>query len=169
SAVQNLKILSSRDPSCTEQLMETILQEKEAHEDHEEIEPFFKGEYAFYNNNFEQALTHYMRARTVPYFEFFCYRATAFVSFSRGDLEKSLSFLEKALDLRPNDYPCLNLLLEIYHKQEKVERARQVLERIQSVTAAILPEEESEEEENDVTDPVAIGHEPAAANEPEHS
>lgn len=83
-----------------------------------EMETFFKGEHAFYSKNYEKALVHYMRARQVKEFEFYCYRATAFVSFMRKNLEKAANFLDKALSLKPEDPSCLDLKHELQADRE---------------------------------------------------
>ncbi len=98
-----------------------INEQIELHTGQDGVEPFFKGERAFYSKNYEKSLVHYMQARSISRFEFFCYRATAFLSFSKGDREKALLFVEKALKERPEDPSTLELkqsLLEISAPEE---------------------------------------------------
>lgn len=78
-----------------------------------ELESFFKGERAFYSHLYERALMLYMQARTLDLFEFFCYRATAFLSFSKGNSKKAHDFLEKALEIIPEDAASQELKKEI--------------------------------------------------------
>lgn len=112
-----IKELSSKND--TEAILRLIEENQTRHNQTPEMESFFKGEYAFYSNNYEKALVHYMQARQVEEFEFYCYRATAFVSFSRKNPDKAASFLEKALSIKPEDAPCLNLKQEMLASQEE--------------------------------------------------
>ena len=109
------------------------------------MEVFFKGEHAFYSKNYEKALVHYMQARQIEEFEFYCYRATAFVSFARKNHDKATSFLDKALSINPEDTPCLNLKPEMLGKQERSEQANDAKPQTDSQeTKEVVPEKEPE-------------------------
>ena len=71
---------------------------------------FFAGERAFYNHHYEVALKHYLKAAGIPQFQFFCFRASAFLFNTLQNSEKSLSFAGKALQLDPLD-PTLQQLM----------------------------------------------------------
>ncbi|MFQ5729394.1 MAG: hypothetical protein ACE5GN_03440 [Waddliaceae bacterium] len=111
---------------------------------------FFDGEYAFYSKNYRHALVHYLKARTIPSFEFFCYRASAYVSFSRGEREKTSRFIDKALTIRPLDYPLLTLYHKVLMEKGENEKAKEIkgqMEKIKDEFSAKVPEEEKPMEE----------------------
>ncbi len=127
-------------------LIDTFMQENK---ESAELEAFFKGEHAFYSKNYDRALVHYMQARSIEGFEFYCYRATAFISFARADLDKAASFIEKALQQRPDDLPTIQLQHELLVKQEKFDQASSVKARIDAMTPAVEenPEPVQQQEE----------------------
>lgn len=129
--------------SKQDQLLALIDNFMEKNKESTEMEAFFKGEHAFYSKNYDRALIHYMHARSVEGFEFYCYRATAFISFERGDLEKTASFVEKALQLRPEDLPTLNLQHDLLIKQENFNQASSVKAQIKAITPVIEETPES--------------------------
>lgn len=71
---------------------------------------FYKGEYAFYSEQYEQAVRHYLLAKDIPHFNFFCFRATAFLSKVLGRHQKAQEFAAKALAIYPNDETTLSLM-----------------------------------------------------------
>jgi tetratricopeptide (TPR) repeat protein len=75
-------------------------------------EEFFKGELNFYQGNYEQSLQHYLEAKEVPFFQFFCYRASCVIAKGRGEIGQALNFAEKALKIAPED-PSVQYLWEI--------------------------------------------------------
>lgn len=127
---QKLKVVSTNDTEKLEMLLEFVLKQKDIYEDSSEVIHLFKGEHAFHSGNYEQALVNYMQAREVPNFEFFCYRATAYVSFIRGDNDKATSFIQKALGYRPLDYDTLKLYYEILTQSRDQEQAKEIKEKI---------------------------------------
>lgn len=64
---------------------------------------FFKGEFTFYSGQYEKALHHYLAAKDIPHYHFFCFRTSCFVARTRGDQEQAVNFAKKALKLNPND------------------------------------------------------------------
>ncbi len=70
---------------------------------------FFLGERAFYQRQYKLALKHYMDARELPMFQFFCYRTCAFLFDLEQKIEKALDFAAKALALIPNDWTTVAL------------------------------------------------------------
>lgn len=78
---------------------------------------FFKAERAFFSGNYELALKFYLQARGIPYFSFFCYRASAFVSQNLGNFEKAVAFSRKALAFFPHDSMTVQLLQELLSQQ----------------------------------------------------
>lgn len=66
-------------------------------------EQMLRGEKAFYQGNYELALKHYLKAHDLPDFHFFCYRASAYVSYKMGKTNKAFFFSKKAIKLHPED------------------------------------------------------------------
>ncbi len=71
---------------------------------------FYRGELAFYQGRYKVALKHYLQAKELPAFHFFCHRACAFLCEEQGQSGKGLAFAQKAHAQNPND-PALNELL----------------------------------------------------------
>ncbi|MEX1013368.1 MAG: tetratricopeptide repeat protein [Waddliaceae bacterium] len=100
-----------------EQSIELILEsierfKQEAFEDKELVQ-FFKGECEYYQGKYDQALQYYLLARSVPQFQFFCNRASAHIAFNKGQTEKAMRFIEKALSSSPSDRELLALKQKI--------------------------------------------------------
>ncbi len=85
--VHRLNIVADEEPQEMQNLLNYIVEQQSTHESSPDHESFFKGEYAFYQENFEQALVHYIKAREIPHFEFFCYRVSAHISFTQENYE----------------------------------------------------------------------------------
>lgn len=85
------------------EIIDIIELQQEASGGNSSDEAFLQGEMNFYNGYYEQSLKHYLEAKEIPCFQFFCYRASCLVSFERGQQEKALSYAEKALRLDPQD------------------------------------------------------------------
>ncbi len=139
--IQKLKVLSTNDPEKLEKLLDFVLEQKLSFGDSQETNFLFKGEHAFHNGNYEQALINYMQARAIPSFEFFCYRATAYVSFLRKDLDKAISFIHKALGFRPQDYDTLKLYHEILIQKGDLEKAGEIKKRIENIESDSIESE----------------------------
>ncbi len=67
------------------------------------------GERAFYLKQYKQALKHYMEAKTLPLYQFFCFRACAFLFDQEQKTEKAIDFANKALALVPTDWTTVAL------------------------------------------------------------
>lgn len=70
----------------------------------------FQGEFAFYQGNTELALQKYLQTSSIPYFQFFCYRASAFAAKRIGQSSRAAFLGKRTLDIYPEDYPILKLL-----------------------------------------------------------
>lgn len=77
------------------------------------LKEFYEGESNFYEQRYEQALKHYLKARDLPQFHFYCYRASAFVSKNLGQIDKAVKFAQKAEAINPQDYFVKGLIREI--------------------------------------------------------
>lgn len=82
---------------------------------------FFQGEEAFFRGKFDTAIQQYLQAKSIPSYQFFCFRASAFASNERGDKEKALTFANKALTLKPTDRPTQRLLEKLLGKEPQAE------------------------------------------------
>lgn len=76
-------------------------------------EAFFKGEKAFYKGQYDLALKHYLSAKSIPDYRFFCYRTSAYASKEMGRGEKALDFAKRALAIRPTDHLSQKLVSEL--------------------------------------------------------
>lgn len=123
---QHLSCRLNQEPSALQELLHSIELGKDAISGESHLEEFFKGEYAFYSASYERALKHYLEAKNVDKFEFFCYRATAFVLKGQGQYDKAIDFAKRALDILP-DYPTLHLLSEIFSKLGRHHEADEAL------------------------------------------
>ncbi|MGA8165120.1 MAG: hypothetical protein WB791_08880 [Waddliaceae bacterium] len=141
SHLQKLNLYIANHPQALEKLFTYIEEQKSAVDLSQEENSFFMGEQAFYKNDYEQSLVHYMKARTVPYFEFFSIRASAHISFERGDLEKAKHFIGRALEIRPSDFPTLLLQLEICKNIHQQDEAKEIERKIDALKkSGHLPE-----------------------------
>lgn len=97
------------------------------------FQDFFQAEIAFYSHQYEKALQFYLKAKAIPYFPGFCFRASAAISKEKNDLPRAIQFAQKALVVLPDDFPSLNLLatfLSQAHSEDapKVNRQLEELE-----------------------------------------
>lgn len=109
-ATQKLAESGYHDSEKLEELLAFIEKHAKENAQHPLDSEFFKGEHDFYSKRYERALKHYLEARSIKNFEFFCYRVSAFISHARGLMEKANTFAKKALAIYPNDYFTLMLL-----------------------------------------------------------
>lgn len=96
-----------------EQLIQYIEEIEKSFSPEDPYHKFFQAEKAFYSGVYELALKNYLESKSIPLFHFFCYRASAYLSFARGHTEKAIKFANNALAINPEDYFTLNLLNEL--------------------------------------------------------
>ena len=111
----HLASLSVKEASARERLFQLIEKEKNKYQQSFPFHNFFKAEQSFYRGQYEQALKLYLEAKGVPQYQFFCYRATAYIQIAQGDIGKAENYAQKALEVNPNDFPTLQIL-ELIHK-----------------------------------------------------
>jgi|694.fasta_scaffold04059_26 tetratricopeptide (TPR) repeat protein len=99
---------------------------------------FFSGESAFYSGQYEKALQHYLKATSIPQFHFFCYRASAWLFHGMHNLEKALSFVQKALQIYPKDYLTLSLYETLLLQDNQREDALEVQHRLKALEEEAL-------------------------------
>lgn len=91
------------EPAAKETLFQLIDREQMRCASHPHWHAFFQGEHAFYLGNYENALKQYLEAKSIPQFQFFCYRASACLQDSLGARDKAVSFAEKATKINSED------------------------------------------------------------------
>lgn len=115
--VQELALKESQDTDSSSEIIR-LIQEYQSLSDNNSDAAFFEAEMNFYNGNYEQALKYYLEAKEVPCFQFYCYRASSLISRDRGQVDKAISYAQKALKLDPNDV-FMNRLLSSLHVEEE--------------------------------------------------
>lgn len=108
-AVQEL-FQKSGDTSAIAQLIDAF-QNKYAN--HPPYQQLLEAEKDFWQQDYETALKKYLKATQIPNFQFFCFRASAFISEKMGHSEQARQYAEKALGFFPQDL----LTLSIFQKQ----------------------------------------------------
>lgn len=86
-----------------EALQPIIASHKQMYGDKSYLSEFFSGEEAFYQNQYESALKHYLKAGGIPSHPYFCFRASALLFQSMNNLSKARDFAQKALAIYPQD------------------------------------------------------------------
>lgn len=128
--VSYLSCLIDREPHVLQKLLRLIeVSREQAGSSHNE-EEFFKAEYAFYTEHYDVALKHYLEAKNSDHFEFFCYRATAYLLKEQETFHRSLEFARRALEIIPDDYRTLKLLADLLKQQDRDEEADEILVRM---------------------------------------
>lgn len=130
--IQNYTIQILNKNGSLSELVNYIEEESQKWPDIPSCAEFFKAEQAFFNQDYDTALKYYLQARMIPHFQFFCYRASAFISKSINNQEKAVSFSRKALKLIPHDYLLLQLLKELLpedaHSMQEIETKLKALD-----------------------------------------
>lgn len=125
--VSYLSCLIDQEPHVLQKLLHLIEISKEQAGSSFSEEEFFKAEYAFYTEHYDLALKHYLEAKEIDHFEFFCYRATAYLLKEQGTFHKSLEFTRRAVEIIPNDYRSLKLLAHLLKQQDRGEESNEIL------------------------------------------
>lgn len=117
-----------------DRILELIMEQKTLNAPHPPLLLFFSAEEAFYKRNYKTALQSYLQAKTISYYEFFCFRASAYVSESMRNPLKAIQFAKKALRIRPHDCATLALLAKAYTTIEQPDKAQIIQKKILSLT-----------------------------------
>lgn len=133
SRAQQLSTCIQDDPDALGNLLQLIDAERNTTCENLPYEEFLKGEHAFFSGKYKHALQHYLRAKSIPYFTLFCYRASAYVSESTGDHVKALNFAKQAITIFPDDYMTLTLLEKLLIHDQQIEEADKIRHRIQTL------------------------------------
>lgn len=119
SRVQEYAISAQDDESSRYNLFRLIDEYLASQPENSSYEQMLLGEKAFYHGNYELALKHYLKAHDLPDFHFFCYRASAFVSYKMGKTNKAIFFVKKALKLHPEDAYTQNIYNLLKHLENE--------------------------------------------------
>lgn len=106
---------SKNDPLTLQNALIPFIEQQTWARGHQDFEQFLIAERFYYEGNYEKALEHYLETKSIPLYQFFCFRATCHMLHSRGQIKQALIFAEKALKLDPTD-PFLNALLSLHTK-----------------------------------------------------
>lgn len=96
------------------------------------LHSFLMGERSFYQKQYKAALKSYMEAKSMPLFQFFCYRTCAFLFDQEKKTEKALDFAQKALALHPDDWMTVALCSALLADTGRKEEASQMQQNLQS-------------------------------------
>ena len=129
-SVHFLSIRINKQASARKEILQLIEAHRYESKGQPAWEEFFLGEQHYYNGHDEKALKHYLQANAVPDHAFFCYRASASLFQSLGNIDKALGFAKKALKIFPNDYLTLSLLEKLLEKDHQMEDALEVKGRL---------------------------------------
>lgn len=159
SSIQNLSVQTKYNKISDEDLQRYIANARDNAHDNPVQQEFLKGEYAFFSGKYQLALKHYLHSKSIPNFQLYCYRTSAYVSKARGDIAKAITFAKEALALSPHDYPSLTILEELLTLDQKHDAARQVRSQIDALDATLLaahvpiPNESDHSPETTLTEP----------------
>lgn len=109
--VTPLAVNAAIDPEKVEEVLQFINEQIKEVQGKKPDEDFFIAERAFYSKEYEKALKGYLLARAIPHFQFYCFRASAYISMRRGQNDKALNFAKKALSIYSED-PFTKTLIE---------------------------------------------------------
>lgn len=119
--VQQMSRRLDCEPGALQELLQSIERYKDNASENHSLEEFYKGEYAFYNGQYERALNYFLKAKNVENFEFFCYRTSAFIFKEKGNLDKAFKFVKKALKIYPEDHFSQVLFRDLISKNRHQE------------------------------------------------
>lgn len=108
--VCEITALKEQDPQVQNEIISIIQKQHSLAQKKSPYDHFFKAEMLFHKGHYEQALKYYLAAKGVPFFQFFCYRASSAVAKSRGQTEQAVKFAEKAAKIQPSDPLISNIL-----------------------------------------------------------
>lgn len=71
---------------------------------------FFAGELAFHSGDYENALKYYLQCKEIPNYQFFCYRASAYLAQKKENNDQAVKFARKAYALNAEDQSTAAIL-----------------------------------------------------------
>ncbi|MEM1282051.1 MAG: tetratricopeptide repeat protein [Chlamydiota bacterium] len=121
------------------------------------FQSLFDAEEAFYKHHFKTALKNYLKAKNTPFYEFFCFRASAYASEEINNYLKAIQFAKKALRIRPNDYTTLVLLARTYTSIDQRDKAQEIYEKLKGLSPIEERTEKKEKEQEDSHHFIPVG------------
>lgn len=97
---------------------------------------FFRAERCFYKKRYKEALTEYLKVKTIPHHHFFCYRASAFLSAECNRREEALNYAKRALMIQHHDLETLRLCKELGSESKPAQEFNPAPESLESVALA---------------------------------
>jgi len=104
-----------------------------------------EGEKAFWKNDFETALKKYLEAKSISNVQFFCFRASAFISEKMGHYDQAIEYARKALVHYPKDLTTTSLYTKLSETPKPTKELNQILKDYQPAPALFSEEEPNEE------------------------
>ncbi len=141
--VRELSCFIDRETGALQELLRLIECNKDKVQGDRDQEEFFKGEYAFYSGNYQRALKHYLEAKSIPNFEFFCYRVSAYILKGELSIDKAIGFIRRALEIFPDDYPSLTILNELLTLSGHSHEAFDVIGKAKKIAGQFSPSEKN--------------------------
>lgn len=108
--MREIVALKESEPEAQNEIIAIIQKQHAQAQKKGPYDHFFKAEMLFHKGHYEQALKYYLAAKGIPFFQFFCYRASSAVAKSRGQDEQAIKFAEKAAKIEPLDPIIRNIL-----------------------------------------------------------
>lgn len=133
--IQHFAVFAKKDDAALQNLLQFLENERLRSSNNPPFEEFLKGEIAFFNGKYQQALKHYLHTKSIPSFKLCCYRTSAYVSKSRGEPAKAKTFAKEALAISPDDFSSLTILEELLLLEDNNEEARKIRAKISAVEA----------------------------------
>lgn len=124
-------------------LILNILRHQEHYSQNPTLQKFFNAENEFYQGDYENSLKNYIQAKTVPFFQFFCYRASAFIAYQRNHFDQALRFVKKALALIPHDKETQQLYDLLKEHSNEEQSPQNVLDQVSNYNHSTENKEES--------------------------
>lgn len=141
--IQHQRILGDLDNvKHLQQIPFTIREYLRQAEPVSDLAEFFRGEEAFYSGDYKQALKHYLSAKTLSDYQFFCYRTSAYLSQQLGRSKKAIAFARKAVECRDEDYMSLTLLHMLLREARQDEAANSIQKLLNHVIEKHQPDSE---------------------------
>ena len=108
--MQGMVSKKKETPDIQEEIVALIQAENRNDQNLPHSNAFFQGELLFHTGQYEQSLKHYLAAKGIPLFQFFCYRASSAIAHNRGQKDRAMMFAEKAAKLNGEDPTIQDIL-----------------------------------------------------------
>lgn len=124
-------------------LVEKLTEDKDCPPLSESDKEILSGEHAFYRGQYKIALKHYLAAKESPHCQFCCLRASAYVLYQQGKVEKARSYAKRALAMRPDDAMMLLLTGKLIPSVRSTVTSPQLEKKIADLAASVENQKET--------------------------